>query len=160
MREQREGLMLRWILIAIMLWSIPAHADWQYTRWGMTANQVVEASKGRALEIPSDRQRYRGGVTLLESSYSASGIDFRTIFTFDNSQKLHSIILEPKSFNDCGKIQTLVLSNYGPAIHQDRSGSMMHYQWVDREKSNFIRFSWDDRISICVFSYERLGSGL
>ena len=36
----------------------PAAADWEYTRWGMTAEQVIAASRGAASIVPID-SRYR-----------------------------------------------------------------------------------------------------
>jgi hypothetical protein len=36
----------------------PAAADWDYTRWGMTAEQVIAASRGAASLVPVD-SRYR-----------------------------------------------------------------------------------------------------
>ena len=39
------------IIAVLLIAQAPeAHADWQYTRWGMTPQQVIDASGGRAVK--------------------------------------------------------------------------------------------------------------
>jgi hypothetical protein len=49
----------------------PASADWEYTRWGMTAEQVISASGGQAHAMPASR-RYRDGGGQFEITVEAS----------------------------------------------------------------------------------------
>jgi len=42
---------LPWIVSIFFLMVSPASADWQYTKWGMTQDQVIAASKGEARKV-------------------------------------------------------------------------------------------------------------
>jgi hypothetical protein len=48
---------MRAVIAVALLWATPVHADWQYTKWGMTPEQVIEASGGRVSKIPEDQQK-------------------------------------------------------------------------------------------------------
>ena len=51
---------MRYIWLAASIASvaaIPAHASWEYTEWGMSPVQVVQASKGTA-KTPSKADEY------------------------------------------------------------------------------------------------------
>ncbi len=42
-------------LLACLAW--PAEAHWEFTRWGMTQQQVITASRGTARELPPTERR-------------------------------------------------------------------------------------------------------
>jgi hypothetical protein len=63
----------------------PAHANWQYTKWGMTPEQVIDASGNTVSKIPADQQRGKsrpGFVGLLSGVYSTGDFSFRVDFQF------------------------------------------------------------------------------
>ena len=76
-----------------------AKADWEYTKWGMTPQQVVSASNnlaqaGTDLEPDGD-----GNVSKLVAPYQGGKFSFRADFGFDKSDKLASVtlVLDDKS---------------------------------------------------------------
>jgi hypothetical protein len=70
-----------------------AKADWEYTKWGMTPQQVLSASKnlakpGTDLEPDSD-----GNITKLVAPYQSGKFAFEAQFGFDAADKLASVTL-------------------------------------------------------------------
>jgi len=57
----------------------PARADWQYTRWGMTPEQVVAASHGNALLVPKTR---KNDDRLALGIYKVGHFEFAVFFKF------------------------------------------------------------------------------
>jgi hypothetical protein len=74
------------VLIGVVLASLSAahaSADWQYTKWGMTPEQVIEASGGSATWIsPPDPPLRSGRQLLVKSPYSAGQLHFSVTFVF------------------------------------------------------------------------------
>jgi hypothetical protein len=69
---------------AMLLIASAARADWQYTHWGMTPEQVVAASKGTAQLLPEkDRPRLPPRVTAAKGDYQDGPLPLRVTFSFD-----------------------------------------------------------------------------
>ena len=47
------------LIVVPLLPLSPAHADWQYTKWGMSVEQVIRASGGQ-LRLPTPQERSAG----------------------------------------------------------------------------------------------------
>jgi hypothetical protein len=63
----------------------PALADWQYTKWGMTVDQVIVASNGQMARCP--RVCGKEGETetsLATGAYKSGKFDFTAFANFDN----------------------------------------------------------------------------
>jgi hypothetical protein len=72
------------LVLAMLLIAPAARADWQYTRWGMTPEQVVAASKGTAHLLPEkDRPRLPPRVTAAQGDYQDGPLPLRVTFSFD-----------------------------------------------------------------------------
>ncbi|MCU1383194.1 MAG: hypothetical protein JWL71_1891 [Acidobacteria bacterium] len=69
---------------AMLLIAPAARADWQYTHWGMTPEQVVAASKGTAKLLPEkDRPRLPPFVTAAKGDYQDGPLQLRATFLFN-----------------------------------------------------------------------------
>lgn len=70
--------------LAALLSAPAAHADWEYTRWGMTPEQVVAASGGKAELLPEkSRPRVPPLVTAASGEFNVGPLRLRTVFSFD-----------------------------------------------------------------------------
>ena len=68
--------------IAALLIGPAAHADWQYTKWGMTPEQVVAASGGKAALLPAARRpRIPPLETAASGEFQDGALELRTAFS-------------------------------------------------------------------------------
>jgi hypothetical protein len=76
-----------------------AKADWEYTKWGMTLQQVVTASKNQAKQGSDLHPDSDGNVTKLVAPYKSGEFSFEAQFGFDAADKLSSVtlVLQDKS---------------------------------------------------------------
>jgi hypothetical protein len=140
------GVMIRTVIsafivgvIACSLVATSAVADWQYTKWGMTPEQVVKASKGAA-RANSDRtlDAPNGGlVAKLVAPYRAGGFDFRAGFMFSPDDRLKVVDLVLQS-GSCPSLVGALTSTYGPQQSADHS-SLLHLDtWWDKKNGNRV----------------------
>ena len=83
--------------------NLPAQAEWEYTRWGMTMDEVIAASEGAAIPVDSDEQILENATqqTLLKSQWSTEGFSFEVFFNFSVSDsKLSEVILKSTGNNE------------------------------------------------------------
>lgn len=80
---------MRLYLVVIGLLSglpaVPAHADWEYTNWGMTPDQVVRASGGTAKLLAASEQKKDDDmkmVTKVGGDYAKDGLHLAIKFGF------------------------------------------------------------------------------
>ncbi len=74
-------------IVTLLLVSGPfarvAIADWQYTRWGMTADQIVAASNGTARKLAGEEQEGESGnsfTALAVGTFKTGPFDFAVSF--------------------------------------------------------------------------------
>jgi hypothetical protein len=63
-----------------------AHADWEYTKWGMTPEQVAAASKGEVKVLPPDKRRKVEEAHMesgAEGTHAAGPLKVKVGFSFD-----------------------------------------------------------------------------
>jgi hypothetical protein len=70
-----------------------AKADWEYTKWGMTPQQVVSASKNLAKAGSDLHPDSDGNVTKLVAPYQNGKFSFEAQFGFDAANRLSSVTL-------------------------------------------------------------------
>ncbi|MDJ0536818.1 MAG: hypothetical protein QNJ70_30750 [Xenococcaceae cyanobacterium MO_207.B15] len=87
--------------------NLPAQAEWEYTRWGMSVDEVVAASEGAAIPVNLDEQillKTDTQQTLLKSQWSKDGYSFNVFFNFSinrvNDYQLSEIIFKSTGNNE------------------------------------------------------------
>src|SRR5436190_22732640 len=76
-----------------------AKADWEYTKWGMTPEQVVSASQNLATPGTDLAPDGDGNVSKLVAPYKSGKFSFRADFGFNSADRLASVtlVLDDKS---------------------------------------------------------------
>lgn len=107
--------MKRWLLIALAALPTPALADWQYTHWGMSVEEVVAASNGTVKKI-KDRKgdRVRNLPRLAVGQANEGDTTFDVEFYFED-KKLRLIRYAPTGTMDCLGEEAFLLDRFGPA---------------------------------------------
>src|SRR5580700_11462168 len=141
-------------------WEYTKKPDWEYTKWGMTPQQVVGASKNLATEASDLRPDSDGNVTKLIAPYQSGKFSFEAQFGFDATDRLASVtlVLNDKSagmdmgadmdmnmnmdHGACYDLLASVKSAHGPP----QGGGSAHMQytietWQDQKNGNNVKYT-------------------
>lgn len=126
-----------------------ARADWQYTRWGMSPQQVLEAAGGaaKAHHMPSDdgpTQRSK-----VVAPYRSGEHLFRSRFVFDLSDNLIIVMLELSDLSKCPELYRDLTSAYGPPQSFGSGRSLP--KWWDKKNGNVVLLI--DTLGSCSIQY-------
>ncbi len=125
----------------------PTSANWQYTTWGSTPDQVVQASNGRARPNPDRGKDPLPNVALLTTDYEASGVLFRVYFVFDPSNRLKMVDMSPVDPRNCDSVVSALSNSYGAPGDTGGFGLM---KWWNKPTGNIITYS---RVFNCYVRY-------
>lgn len=119
-----------------------AAADWQYAKWGMTAAQIIAASKGEAHPYSGEGCAFTDQTAI--ARVPEKRIDkwvFEITFCTDGGGRLSSVALSPKPpENTYINLRASLLARYGRPI-QDGSGDIFVVAWRDAKGGNLVRLS-------------------
>jgi hypothetical protein len=140
---------------ALLTFSAPAFADWQYTRWGMTPDEVAAAAKGQApLNSGTPGQTMEGYVVGNVGTYQTMTREFSVVFYYQ-SEKLSRVQL--KTSGDCFPLMNELRATYGHPNFDNRSPVVRQLTWRDHDGGNTVTFSGMD--PSCSILYEPLNVG-
>ncbi|MCF8475757.1 MAG: hypothetical protein K9G60_01910 [Pseudolabrys sp.] len=141
-----------------LLVTIPAHADWHYTKWGMTPAQIIKASKGEAREYVPGRNI---GCVFTDQTPIAvatgktiAGSLFDVTFCSGGNGRLSSVAVRPQGSINIPSLKRAMLSQYGEPV-SDRGGTTI---WRDAKAKNTVTFSTVSDIIVAI-EYRALGGG-
>ncbi len=145
-------------------------ADWEYTKWGMTPQQVVSASNNLAIENSDLRPDSDGNVTKLVAAYQIGKFSFEAQFGFGPTDRLASVtlVLNDKSagmdmdadmntaHGACHDLQVSVNTANG-APQTSRSAHMQYgiETWQDQANTNKLTYTVLDGVG-CYVQYSTL----
>src|SRR5580692_3071357 len=101
-----------------------AKADWEYTKWGMTPQQVVSASKNLAKAGSDLHPDSDGNVSKLVAPFQSGKFSFEAQFGFDAADRLSSV--------------TLVLNDKSTDMHMDMDSMEMDDKSMQMDKDQGI----------------------
>ncbi|WP_207485925.1 hypothetical protein [Arenibaculum pallidiluteum] len=116
-----------------------AHADWQYTRWGMTPTDVLKASKGATrivVEVkPAPGVEYPG----LKGHHHTDLLAYETRFFFNDNQ-LARIDLLPatQTLDTADLVETKLRTRLGDPVSETVAGAGRVLEWRDEPRKNRI----------------------
>lgn len=119
------------LIAAVAAWSASARADWEYTRWGMTADQVIAASHGAASMMPEAR-RFRDEADHFEITVQAkpSGPPVSDIgFEFDLPGGGLRCVIYNATGNDVDALRAQMVQRYGKPTKNSGDETMREMIW-------------------------------
>ena len=134
----RSGSMPGTVVFAVALMIGPgmALANWEFTRWGMTVNEVERASHYSAIRTG---QGY-GCMLQINGPYTFLGVRFSLVkFCFDDETLLESVDLLA-SVTAYGAIERSLRRAYGPP-QIPRGVDQLSSSWTDTERGDRIDLS-------------------
>ncbi len=147
-------------------------ANWEYTKWGMTPQEVVSASKNLATEGFDPHPDSDGNVTKLVGPYQSGKLSFEAQFGFDPTDRLASVtlVLNDKSAGmDMGADMNMghgpcydlrVSVNTANGEPQGVRSAHMQYTietWQDQANTNKLTYTVLDGVG-CYVQYSALKS--
>lgn len=112
-----------------------AHADWEWTRWGMTVDGVIAGSDGAVGRVEGrPGQRVHGYDLKATGEIDRYGIRLNAQFYFDPAgQSLKVIRLSVIDFADCDRLKRAVRRDLGAP---DSPGSYL--EWKNDGRGNYV----------------------
>lgn len=150
------------VALACAVIASPAGAHWQFTRWGMTPAQVIEASNGSA--AAGDGAKAGRGDDTVEAvgTYVAGEATFTTKFWFGH-QGLSMVALQLRDDGQCLDVQRDLLAKYGEPVEKTGGAGLQRRMWTDKPTGNRIGLLTTD-VGFCQVEYSPLvsatGAGL
>jgi len=125
-----------------------ARADWQYTKWGMTLDEVIKASNGAAhapfingYVVPGQTADHHVG---LAATYKTGRFLFVAFFFFDNNNHL----VEVRLCDGMGITYSDLLETLQEIYGFGQNG---HY-WVDKENNTTIGLFSIESMTTIIYS--------
>lgn len=98
-------------------WPAAAAADWQYTKWNMTPQQVIKAGQGAPKPVSGEeaKQKQRGkSIVKLKAPFKSGNMSFMAYFHFDpKTDGLVMVVLSIDEVGQGGYLRAQLMSKYG-----------------------------------------------
>ena len=96
-------------------------SGWQYAKWGMTADQIVQASKGKARAVYGEEQRKKSNPyyfdCLAVSDFKTGPFEFEVNFRAKlNEKTLDSVYLNLRNPDQYEELKDSLRSKYGEGV--------------------------------------------
>jgi hypothetical protein len=125
--------------VAALSIAAPASAHWQYTRWGMTPEEVQAANPAlRAGEDP--RNSISSSLVRLSGTHREGGRDFVVRFGFNGRNQLNTVYVQPARPNDCRHMVAAVEARLGRGTPGSQIRNVLDVRnWQDRSAGNLLQ---------------------
>ena len=134
----------------------PAAADWRYTRWGMSPEQVVAASNGAVqLGPPPQGKTYDNLTGRALGKHEADGATFLAFFHFDAANGLAKVALERSGGTACAALQGALVAQFGAPAKSTRNNFATIEEWRDTARGNLVRYILIGDLP-CTITYDRM----
>jgi len=137
--HKRLGLIAA-LALACLAMPAAARADWDWTRWGMPASEVIAGSKGEVAPVDgAPGQRVNGWDLKATGDIRRDGLAFRAELFFDpDGQALHLVRLTLEDPGRCPKLLKRLRQRHGAP--RDESVVLP----VGSERVTLTLLKWDD----------------
>jgi hypothetical protein len=133
----------------------PAAADWYYTRWGMTPEEVVAASNGAVrLGPPPEGKTYQNLTGRALGTFRGAGANFHAFFHFDANGGLAKVALERIDGAACAELHAVLQRDLGRPMSSNRQSFATIEAWNDPGRGNIVRYIQVGELP-CTITYER-----
>lgn len=122
------------ISLFLFAFAAPAAADWQFTKWGMTPEQVIKKSPVKISKLGADEQAEqehqaltteKGMTALLESDWASGAFRFHALYRFDASRHLSAIDLTILDDSQARDVANALSQKYGKPDEESGPGDML-----------------------------------
>lgn len=137
--------------IILLAFTLPAHADWQFTWWGMSPEDVIAAGKTKTARLSTavgaKSWSIEGvGEALVSGKYATEQFRFTVHYLF-RSKKLTAVKLTPEPVTEGVNVAAQLGLVYGRVTEQNeewdpsRTCLRIHRAWRDEAGGNVVQFN-------------------
>jgi hypothetical protein len=155
-------------VLLVLTSSAASHADWQYTKWGMTQEEVITASNNIAIptnEAEREANRMAIGKALLVAPYISGQFEFQAFFIFEQQiplptvpYKLVQVRLKLRLDKNCDTLQQILAQKYGNPITKRIADNVIFIaSWRDEAGGNELNLK--EMYNDCTLVYSPLKAG-
>lgn len=150
-----KTLPLATFMLALVITNTRAVADWQYTHWGMSADQAIAASNGSLSPCsPAACKGATGGKFQPKTigQYQSGEFKFENIMLFDDAGGLVEVRLKLADRAQRGRLQDALVSKYGEPVIED-AGFLQIRRWMTATDRIELRNIGTDKLALVVLQY-------
>ena len=141
------------VLLGLIAVTLPANADWQYTKWDMPLDDVVAASQGSVHAVkPTKEKRLRDFDRYAEGVWHNGDITYRADFYFDDAMRLKLVNL----YADPAQCPAVTSELEAARGKPDEARDTFAKIWHDAANGNDVIVTEISR-KFCFVSYAPLG---
>jgi hypothetical protein len=137
---------MRFYWLTVLLTVVPcsdAFADWEFTKWGMSKDQVVQASGGRAKPYPAHQLEgpiSQAGEICTHNipDYVSGKFRFEAQFCFDRQDRLSRVRLRVAD-DRFVPLEEALNATYGAPVNSQKNSIVRTAQWNDTKRQNRVR---------------------
>jgi hypothetical protein len=117
----------------------PAFADWEYTHWGMTPEQVAAASGGNVKVVPKAERKDTGGNSEMAAvgTFTMGGRTLSGGFQFNTVTNGLECVIYGANGNQVPIVTDLLTKKYGQAEKKDFGGVAYSLIWKGPDPIEF-----------------------
>lgn len=142
-------------VFAAVLVATPVCADWQYTKWGMTADQTIAASSGALSPCtPTACKGATGGKLQPKTigEYQSGEFKFEGILLFDAAGGLAKVRLKLANPSQLARLQDALVSKYGE-FAVENAGFLHIRRWITTTDRIELRNIGTDKGTLALLEY-------
>ena len=128
-------------IVLLVLLASEARANWEYTKWGMTPNQVVRASRG-SVEVVPKAARYRDDVEHWEiaarGTFVSGSLTLDVEFTFNLKNRGLRCVLYNATGDQVPVLKDKMLKANGPPAKESNAGGATKLVWNTPDKISLV----------------------
>jgi len=142
------------IVLVLVGQAAPARADWQYTRWGMTQQELLAAGTGQV--VPAGPAEAKTAPEQFEAigkaPYRAGDFAFEALFLARDG-RLALVRLRLLDPSRCDALEDSLKARYGPPRERRIRNGLLGANWFDAATRNTVQLTAHAGISICYLGY-------
>jgi hypothetical protein len=129
------------VMVALVASTAIAKADWEFTRWGMTPDEVIAASQGRAVRVKREQvatcSNVLGRCLVTIPTYTIDRFPFVATFHFDaKEERLAAVQLSTEGVH-AAFLEQVLIGTYGTPS-TSRTQFVVTHTWLDEKRGNVV----------------------
>lgn len=125
------------LFLALASAATPAAADWNYTRWGMSPDEVLAANPALRADV-DEYHSIRASLVRVSGTHREDGRDYVVRFGFDAENRLNTVYVEPTNARDCRRVLAAIEARVGQGDRNGVPDLLDSRVWQDRRAGNMI----------------------